>query len=354
MNPDNKNIEGNNNQPQNIPEQKPKTGDFFIRPLRTYEDDVKNAVRRDSISTAKILMAEQRKKEKEEQIYEDTSPKSKTNITKITLSVFLVILGIGLAGGSYFYFFQNTNNDDQNVSPINEKSLIAIDETFKINTFQKTNREIIGVIRKEIAESQKMKQNNIKEILISKNITVTENEKEIKKEEKINTSEFFTILEAGEPDGLVRSFDDNFIIGIHKTKDAAEPFILLRSNDFENSYAGMLEWEKRRMIEDIKNIFYINLGSSQIFADNTKQNINTENVSGTQISTSTEISISTNVATGTLTTGTSSVQNSVPKIEDTYDARDFKDLIISNKDIRAILNKDGKIEKKNINFNKNL
>ena len=75
MNPDNKNTERETNTVPITMEEKQKSDDFFIRPLRTYEDDVKNAVRRDSISTTKILMAEQRKKEQEQEaVARGTSP----------------------------------------------------------------------------------------------------------------------------------------------------------------------------------------------------------------------------------------------------------------------------------------
>ncbi len=309
--------ENKNSQEQKSPEpQKGVRGnDFYIRPLRTYEDDVKNAVQKDNISTAKILMAEQQRRQVEQAQTEESSPTSKTNISKIILAIVFIVLGLGAVGGGYYYYTLNKFVEPEQITVLTSNNFIDIDNFQNINVTGKTNRELVGEIRNIINNSNsEMKEDSVKQIKISKTVTTINNGREISNEVEISTEEFFNILEAREPDALTRSLDKKFLLGIHKTKDGVEPFILFKSNDYEISYAKMLEWEYI-MISDIKDIFFKNLGSSQAFLKYEE-----------------DIEIST-------TTSATSTETLTQK----YNDRDFKDLILANKDTRSISNEDGKL-----------
>lgn len=305
--------ENKNPQEQKNPE--PRKGirgnDFYIRPLRTYEDDVKNAVQKDNISTAKILMAEQQRRQVEQTQIEEASPASKTNLPKIILAIVFVALGITAAGGGYYYYTINKFVEPEQITVLTSNNFIDVDNVKNINKTGKTNREVVGEIRNIIiASDSEMKEDSIEQIKISKTVTTVNNGREISNEVEISTEEFLNILEAREPDALTRSLDKKFLLGIHKTKDGIEPFILFKSNDYEISYAKMLEWEYI-LISDIKDIFFKNLGSSQAFLKYEED---------------LEISTTTN-------------NNLTPQ----YDDRDFKDLILANKDTRSISSEDGKL-----------
>jgi hypothetical protein len=318
--------------PTNIPE--PKKGasgnDFFIRPLRTYEDDVKNAVQKDSISTAKILMAEQQKRQIEKNDFEENSPKSETNVVKIVASIILVLLGIGIIGGGAYYYFQKKAFEiPQQVTILTSNNFLDTENLEKISVDNKTNREVVGEIRKIINNSSDMKEGTLKEIKLVKTVVTTENGKEFSKEVELSTDEFWVILEAREPDALARSLDQKFLLGVHKTKTSVEPFITLKTNDYEISYAKMLEWEWV-LVSDIQDIFYKNLGSSQAFLDYEENN-------NLQVQDFIVID-----ASSSTTTVTDSTQNSTTTLSK-YEARNFKDLILANKDTRSILDTAGKI-----------
>ena len=314
--------------------------DFFIRPLRTYEDDVKNAVKTDSISTAKILMAEQQKRQTEKENFEESSPKSQTNIVKIAASVILILLSVAIIGGGTYYYFQKKVSEiPQQVTILTSNNFIDTEEVAKVNKINKTNREVVGEIRKIINSSaNSMSEDTLKEVKLIKTVITTENGKEFSNDIELSTEEFMNILEAREPDALTRALDSKFLLGVHKTKTSAEPFIIFRINDYEISYSKMLEWEWV-LVPDIQDIFYKNLGSSQAFikyeedeADNVpliiEQPVIIENPTDKTASSTT----STEATTEQASTTTSK-----------YEYRNFKDLILANRDTRSIRSADGKI-----------
>lgn len=335
-----------------VPEKSRLGADFFIRPLRTYEDDVKNAVQKDGITTSRILLAEQQKRQIEKEEIEESSPKSQTNIVKIAASVILFLLSIGIIGGGIYYYIQKQEaNVPQQLAILTSNNFIDTEELVKININNKTNREVVGEIRNIIASSANMKDDTIKEVKLIKTVVTTENGREFSNDVDLNTEEFMKILEAREPDALTRSLDSKFLLGLHKTKSGVEPFILFKTNDYEISYAKMLEWEWV-LVPDVQDIFYRNLGSSQAFIKYEE-----DTTDGAPIVTKEPIEI----ATSTTEQATTTISNGTTTVTSKYEYRNFKDLILANRDTRSIMNPKGNllffysfIDRKNILLTTNI
>jgi len=260
------------------------------------------------------------------------------------LAVFFLVLGIGAIGGGYYYYTRVQTFKPEQVTILTSNNFIDTESVININQTGKTNRDVVGGIRNIIKVSDDIKQDTLKEIELLKTVVTTENGKEFSNDIELTTEEFFNILEAREPDALTRSLDAKFLLGVHKTKDSVEPFIIFRTNDYEISYTKMLDWE-RLLIPDIQDIFFKNLASSQAFIEY-EVNLNEERgiqnplpetiVSSEVVSTTTTES-ATGTATSTVTqTGSVTIANK-------YEARDFKDLILSNKDTRSISDSSGKL-----------
>jgi hypothetical protein len=246
-----------------------------------------------------------------------------------------VILGIAAVGGGYYFYSRSVPQNTQPLTVLNSSKIIDTESETQINTAGKTNREVVGEIRKLIKnDSSEIKENDLKEIKLLRTVITEQNGKEFSNILSLETQELFTLLETREPDALVRSLDKEFLLGAHNNKNKIEPFIVFKTNDFEISYAKMLEWEYV-LVSNIKDIFYENLGSSQAFIG--------EEVNNTDIP---EINIATSTATSTATTSTSTIATatSTAPIINTkkYNEREFKDLILANRDTRAIIDKDGK------------
>ena len=333
---------------------------FLIRPLRTFEDDVANLVKKQKVSTAKIVMAEQVRrleqkdvgiKEVEAVIVPPQKPKKtlfkKKNLhRKITmydqrianvdgaqileektvrkikskkalnvpqsvknkekqqlpikgiLSITLVILGIVLIISAVV--FTDIENRILNIVQIDhsneEENLIQEDTNVAIYTDNKTAREIRGLVQSKISQSSNLGLKDILEIKIQKRSI--SNVEGSSGSQDISTSEFFRVLESSAPESLVRSLHSDFMLGVINI-GTVKPFILFRTNDLDQSYASMFEWEST-LYRDINDIFYTTLGLEDFY-------------------------------------------NPDSEPTPTFDPRSLKDEIMINRDTRAIVDDSGEI-----------
>lgn len=67
------------------------------------------------------------------------------------------------------------------------------------------------------------------------------------------TEELLTFIGTGAPGSLIRSFEQEFMLGF-LAQESQEPFMLIRLESFENAFAGMLDWEAT-MNKDIGGFF---------------------------------------------------------------------------------------------------
>ena len=88
-----------------------------IRPIRTYKDDVASLVKDQQLSTSKIMLAEQKRRQTEQlnEIETEDKPKIKSTIIKVFFTVLFVVLGIS----AIFYVIKNDLVPDQIKNIIN-------------------------------------------------------------------------------------------------------------------------------------------------------------------------------------------------------------------------------------------
>lgn len=400
-----------------------KAEDLIIKNLRTFEDDIKDIVDKEKLSTTDILVSEQKKrlkqleKQKNEalklkktpkepeikkplreeilnkaaEVTEITSSPNKGTLNKIEvpnkapnfqnfetgpinftqdlegiveteilkekeekkvnkksfLNYKIILLSIFLIGISLIVFYLSTNFKDfflelkEKPIEVQKSSLIMADKTFQIDTLNKTTREIIGSLRDEIKKETLAEENDLIELAIIKRIKIKKadsGEEEILLS-KITNADFFKLIESEAEDSLIRSFGPEIVVGVHQKKNGLEPFIVMKVNSFEESFAGMLNWE-RKMISEIKDIFYDKLGSSQVFVGEKIKTKSEEVISSSSTASSTASSTTSLPASlmATSSTSTASVVETV-----TYNPEKFEDLILLNKDVRVIKNTSGEI-----------
>ncbi len=416
-----------------------KAEDLIIKNLRTFEDDIKNIVDKEKLSTTDILVSEQKKrlKQLEKQKNEALKPRKVIEVPKITESpnkkvlneieatkiteslseevlneieapkiteapskgvlnkietpnrtpnfqnfetgpinftqalderaeseIFaekeekkinkksprnykIILISVFLIGISLVVFYVSINFKDfflklkEKPIEVQTSSLIMADKTLQIDTLNKTAREIIGNLRDEIKKETLAEENDLIELAIVKRIKIkTANDSEEKiLLSKITNADFFKLIESEAEDSLIRSFSPEITIGVHQKKNGLEPFIVMKVNSFEESFAGMLDWEGK-IISEIKDIFYDKLGSSQVFVgEKIKTKPEEITTSSSTASSTVPLSMSTTTASSTLSTA-----STTPVIEIiTYDPEKFEDLILLNKDVRVVKNTSGEI-----------
>lgn len=213
----------------------------IVKPLRTYERDVAEAVRNKNESVASVKIAAEVKKveqiKKGEVIVEKTEKATKTGLVFV-VSIVLVLAGIGVAG-LVFNFYTNRP------SPIVQvpTTIITTDSRQAIDITNKPETEIQSLIRQSLAQSAQ--KNSLIRIDLTKNIS---GEQKI-----ISSQEFFEIFGKSAPSSLSRAMGSEWVFGMHAV-GKNEPFIFTSVSSFDNAYDGMIRFEQN-MVKDFGPIF---------------------------------------------------------------------------------------------------
>ncbi len=294
-----------------------------LQNLRTYEDDLKNVIQTDNISTTKIVLAEQEKKEtlvsKEQiKITSDQFSQPKQFVQKGQL-IFVLSLILLLSGAYIIYYnFNHIKPYFKNLAERNtggSDQVLVSNKKIIIESLGKTKGEIIDEIQNISSNEQLGKRDEIVEIIINKSVDTFENNASVRKSVQINAKDIFNLIDSRADESLIRSLKEEATIGVH-ILDRPEPFIIFKSDSINQTYSGLLDWEKNMGL-DLQKIFSASLTPAKPIV--AAPIIIEEN------GTTTEVSQAPNVV--------------IP----TFNLQNFIDIIISNKDTRAIVDSLGKI-----------
>ncbi len=314
----------------------PENNDSLVKPLRTYGDDVKNVVQTNNVSTSKIFMAEQKKREAESQQETVNDIKQKPNIIKTVISIFFVLLGLGAIAYSIIFLLPKININTPIPVVMEKNAFFDVNQIVEIDISQLTKRESLARIREVIAQNADLNEGEALKIKIVKEVKVEENAEVTYKSVEINTLDFINLIEARTPEQLTRNLENEFLLGIHKTFGVNEPFLIFTYKDREITYSNMFTWEEY-LVGDIRDIFFSKLGSSTVFNESLNQlpqdDPTLESATDSDTSTTTEEILKI----------ASILETDTEPQEPTYDPLKFTDLILSNKDTRAIVNTDDEI-----------
>lgn len=218
-----------------------------LKTLRTYTSDMADAVRTNEASVIKIALAEKEKREKEA-IYTEAKG------TKTSRSLFVVggiILIVGAIVGS-LYLFQKKKSTEV-IIPTDEKieTFILYNSATNIDVTKATNvSDLVGLINKENFSDT----GPINALFLEKKTNDTNT--------LITAKEFLSLIDSTAPAALVRSFSDNYLLGKYITKDSLEgkigTFLIFETTNYSQSYASMLSWEKT-MLKDLYFVFDIKI-----------------------------------------------------------------------------------------------
>ncbi len=335
----------------------------IVKPIRTYEGDVADAMSHRRTSTASIAIAESKKMEGEEKISNknstDKSSRSFLKLAMITISILL--LGGGAVGAYYLYSISPLapvtpttprEKTTPSIIPSNTQAVIKVDNQNSIT--------IQSRIQNEILKAQAP--NTIKEIVVAKTNSaglLT----------RMSGPNMIQELDINVPDILIRSLATSWMLGVHNDSENNKGvFVVATSNYFQNTFAGMLQWESI-MADDIKRYLFpsepegISNVSSQKDAGvypyaNPLDNLSsilpsTASSSTTTITksaTTTTISTSTKKTTQKIATSSKSNPLISTSTEVFQPLRSFialrgkfEDKIVKNKDVREFRTDDGKI-----------
>jgi len=140
----------------------------------------------------------------------------------------------------------------ETVAPIitnNFETFINYDLYSAIDVTNITNQNnLINVIE----ENNLLNVGQVEAIFLSKKINEVE--------EKLNTKDFLSLIESNAPGSLVRSLSEKYLLGEYiTTEKKSVKFLIFETNNYAQTYASMLEWEKTILkdlfiILNLKNI----------------------------------------------------------------------------------------------------
>lgn len=268
------------------------------RTMRTYQEDITDAIKNDNVSMIKIALAEKKRQERQgifgEKVAEESSLKK-----YLYIGVVAVILILMALGGIFLY--THVNAPEPTPQSTTAPRLLYTESSSVISVEQKSADDLQRLIKREL--DTKLDLGSMEEIILTTGEGTTTRE--------ITTSAFFNKLGTRTPDGLARALGPVFLLGVYSFSPH-DLFGVFTVSSYDLAFASMLQWEPD-METDIGGMFITHKATvppPPITVDATT-------------STSTLIKLQPN---STFTT-----------------SRHFTDKVVDNKDARVLLNADGTI-----------
>ncbi len=211
--------------------------------IRTYKDDIQSAIQANHLSSINIAVAENEKMHSKIVGTEVSSSGSKTKAV-LMISLLLIIVGGGAIGVTYL--IQNLKG-----APVVQQqtlpALITTEYKDELNINTVVSSRFTSALSSRINDIQ-IPANNIY------NVYITTGSSTAKK--LISSQDFVTLSNFRMPDILKRSLNPDFMVGMYSLSQNL-PFVIFKTSSFENSYAGMMEWESG-LQSDFDTLFSLN------------------------------------------------------------------------------------------------
>ncbi len=242
-----------------------------IPQIETYNSDVAQAIKKNSVSAMQIALAES-KKQQDRQFAGgiDTAENSHSLIIKILIGILfiaIVILGY-LWWAGYLTPKNETVPSQKNITQPAQQAVvpIKIEQRQIIPIEDKDSISIKNDINK--ARNGNVDAATIKEIALGTQANGVVN--------VANTEAWFTRLDTNASPQLVRALGSDYLMGVYGSSPR-ETFIIFNVKSYDNAFAGMLNWESY-IKEDIGSIFERNLPQTQNATSTTNQRVFTDKI----------------------------------------------------------------------------
>lgn len=280
------------------PLKQPPQNDGRQSAIRTLQGDIASTVHSQNLSVADIALAQQRRsREASDAAPMDAAPRDRGNVWWILGALAFIFLGVGVAT-AVVYFLPDTNDI---VVETPAGMLLPADEVRELDITGMTFDGLSNAIRAFAPTAGNPGTLTLISLVEGGRDSVSI---------PITTERFFELLHSRAPARLVRSLNDSFALGV-ATTDTPSVFLIFKTNAYENAFAGMLEWE-RLMADDLPFI------AAQLPVPPAMP----------------EAIAATSSATSTLPAATSTTPLIVSE-------EAFKDIVVQNKDVRALFFTDG-------------
>lgn len=317
-----------------------------LKPMRTYEGDVKDLLSKRKTSVTSMVIAETQRGRGTDGIGSDSLEETSNTWKKVTIAIVsLILIGGGVTVGYYLYMRSALAPTEPVIVQPKVQSIVTKDSQILIAIDKLSPTQIQTKIQNEVDATQAP--NTIKEIVLTKTIGTVKS--------RVSSTEVLSMLDLSMPDVLKRSLTNSWMIGIY-TDDTSQKdvFVIVTNNFFQNAFSGMLQWESV-MADDIKQYLtpvkpIAGIANIPVTEDNTTKNLG--NFPSLESILPKSYTLSTTTSTTTASTKTASTTapfasttiETEPVINKYFTIRgNFEDRIVRNKDVRAFRTTDGNI-----------
>ncbi|MBI5817324.1 MAG: hypothetical protein HZB09_02765 [Candidatus Yonathbacteria bacterium] len=236
-----------------------KTGDISrmtIRPLKTYRGDAEEAIQRQKESITSIALREQKKRAIEKS--SETPPRISPEKQKQILIIAGITIGVLAIGGGIFALVRSGNFSFATKKP-GETVIVKNNPTTPSLISPRYEREIdvtTNASKNTLASAVAEETGKDQEAGSITNIFLTQTRSQALQtvgigKDIIFAGVFLNKFFPDAPDELQRSLDNNFMLGVYyDTAKKGHAFLVFKTNSFETSFAGMLSWEKT-LLQDL-------------------------------------------------------------------------------------------------------
>jgi len=227
--------------PNKIPKEKPIGDISDIQNIRTYKKDVANTITNQKTSLVRMVLEEQKGRQKRER---DESPRTRKNFSLIIFSIIFFLATLSIV---YYAFFRTVNTDNL-LTEINITQFINTEVSQEFSIDGKSKKEIVKEIQQEITGTNSQI-NTAKNIFFTKTLSSqTPDGATINKKKIVTVSELFEKIEVSAPSVILRTIKNDFMFGYHSF-NGNQPFLILKTDYYDNTFSGMLIWENTMSLD---------------------------------------------------------------------------------------------------------
>ncbi len=166
---------------------------------------------------------------------------------------------------------------------------------------------------------------------------------------EIKASDFLEIMAPSAPDVLKRNIKDNYVFGFY-AYETNHPFMIFKAENYDSTFAGMLEWEKTMYADigntifkkDIENKLTSGKNNSVDLATNSASTSTSTIFASSTIQTIAKASSTQNIKANSVATSSTNIKKTTNKLVTEYETP-FLDKVIKNNDARVLYRPNGQI-----------
>ncbi len=222
--------------------------DDSVRPIRTFRDDIARVLQKKKTTLVDAVVAEENRANRTKEVEAPKeAPRSIVSYIVVFLSG-LLITG-GLSAYAIYYFFGPTDITRIDVAEV--PSIIFVEEQKEFEFFDdESKRDIFRRIGVE-KDSALLRLGNIEQLYFTRSIydeSIASTKKML-----VSSAEFIARSEFRIDSSFARNLLPEMTFGYHSF-DGTQPFIVFKTEFYEDAFAAMLDWEPR-MNEDLSPLF---------------------------------------------------------------------------------------------------